>query len=108
MCYLLSAAGAGVAAEGSVVVVAGGASTAGAGGGLSVVFNDGVLAGGGRMTAGSSFLPQAETARVIRVRAISDFFMDFPLGDGGAFRSAGRHDRARLARRQTRLYDPTN
>ena len=86
MRYLLSVAGAGAAAEGSVVVaVAGGVSTAGAGGGFSVVFSDGVLAGGGRMTAGSSFLPQAETARVIRVRAISDFFMDFPIGDGRRF-----------------------
>lgn len=57
-----------------------GASAAGAGatcGGASLVFREGALAGGGKTTGVSSFLLQAVQAITIRVRATSDFFMDF-------------------------------
>jgi hypothetical protein len=56
----------------------------GAAGGVSLAFREGVLTGGGSVTAGSSCLPQALQAMAIRVRAMSDFFMDFPFFDGGA------------------------
>jgi hypothetical protein len=49
-----------------------------------------------QVTAGSSCLPQALQAMAIRVRAMSDFFMDFPFFDGGAGCHRWPYDRGAL------------